>query len=204
VLTDAGRAAFAMHSRITDEAGFHLADGTGLALQLGHRRSVDFDWFRGGEFFDPLALADRLRGGGLVLDVISTDRGELHARVGGVRVSWLSYRYPLLEPLVECRDMHCRLASWLDIGAMKLSAITQRGSRKDFLDVVALLDHGVGLPTLLAAYRRKFTVEDVGHVLRALVWFDGAEREPDSILVSHTTWPDVRTKIVAAVRQRAR
>jgi hypothetical protein len=118
------------------QQGFYLAGGTALALQLGHRRSVDFDWFREDPIGDPLRLAADLRAAGLRFETDRVEKGTLHGRASGVRVSFLEYGYPLLKPLREVEGL--RLAALEDIAAMKLAAVAQRGSKKDFVDVFAL------------------------------------------------------------------
>jgi hypothetical protein len=116
--------------------GFYLAGGTALALQLGHRRSVDFDWFREDPIDDPLRLAADVRAAGLRFETDRVEKGTLHGQASGVRVSFLEYGYPLLRPLREVEGL--RLAALEDIAAMKLAAVAQRGSKKDFVDVFAL------------------------------------------------------------------
>jgi len=172
--------------------GFYLAGGTALALQIGHRRSVDFDWFREDPIDDPLRLAADLRGPDFRLQTDRVERGTLHGRASGVRVSFLEYRYPLVRPLREIEGL--RLAALEDIAAMKLAAVAQRGSKKDFVDVFALGRH-FGLGDMLAFYREKFGVEDVGHVLVALAYFDDADRERMPLLLQRKSWPDVKATI---------
>lgn len=179
--------------------GFYMAGGTALALQLGHRQSVDFDWFRGQEIDDPLGLASELG-----LDVLATSRNTLHAAAGGVKLSFLTFRYPLLEPLIRAPEFGCSLASLRDAAAMKLAAIGQRGARKDYFDLVALGRAGLPLDSMLEAYRRKFTVADIGHVLTALTWFDDADADAEPVLRSGDTWEDVKTTLRAWVKDAAR
>ena len=180
--------------------GFYLGGGTALALQLGHRRSVDFDWFREEPLEDPLRLASEIAAAGIRFKPSGTEAGTLHGISRGVRVSFLEYRYPLLRPLVETRLSGVRLASLEDIAAMKLAAVAQRGSRKDFVDVFAL--GGIlGLDEMLALYRRKYDVRDVGHVLVALAYFDDAEDERMPAMLRRWSWVDVRRTIQRWVRQ---
>jgi hypothetical protein len=73
------------------EHGFYLAGGTGLALQVGHRRSVDFDWFREDPIDDPLRLAADLRAPDFRFETDRVEKGTLHGRASGVRVSFLQY-----------------------------------------------------------------------------------------------------------------
>jgi hypothetical protein len=179
--------------------GFYLAGGTGLALQLGHRRSVDFDWFTGTALAEPLLLSRQLREDGVTVLVDQTERGTLHGRVSGVRVSFIEYQYPLVAPLVRLPGLPTPLASVDDIACMKLSAVTQRGARKDFIDL-----HAVGrvrsLPEMLRSYERKYGVRDVGHVLHALTYFEDADRERGPVMLRRTAWTTVKTDIRGWVR----
>jgi hypothetical protein len=177
---------------LAGQHGFYLAGGTALALQLGHRRSVDFDWFREDPIDDPLRLAADLRAAGLRFETDRVEKGTLHGRASGVRVSFLEYGYPLLRPLREVEGL--RLAALEDIAAMKLAAVAQRGSKKDFVDVFALGRH-LELGDMLAFYRKKYGVEDVGHVLVALAWFDDADRERTPMLLQRQSWPNVKATI---------
>jgi hypothetical protein len=179
------------------ERGFYLAGGTALALQLGHRRSVDLDWFRDEAIADPLRLAADMRAAGVSVEVEGTEAGTLHASLSGVRVSFLEYRYRLLEPVLRAESMALSLASPADIAAMKLAAVTQRGSRKDFVDLFAL-GRRFRLDEMLAFYRRRFGVRDVGHVLVALTYFDDADRERMPTMLLPWQWPAIK----AAIRTR--
>jgi hypothetical protein len=201
VLDARAREALDAHATAAAAEGFHLAGGTALALQLGHRRSVDFDWFRPGEF-DPLDLARLLSEQGVPLVPGSTARSTLHATVLGTRVSFIEFRYALLEPL-EDGGLGFSLAGLRDIGAMKLSAVAQRGARKDFYDLVALGRAGLDLRALLDAYQRRFGVRDVAHVLAALAYFDDAERDTEPVLGSRDDWSQVKATIRRQVRELA-
>lgn len=201
-LSPATLAALASLGPRAAEKGFYLAGGTGLALQLGHRRSVDLDWFTQAAF-DPLVLARELQESGLALAVRGTSRGTLHAALGEVRASFLSYRYPLLEPAVAAPELGCEIASLSDLAAMKLAAIAQRGLKRDFYDVVALGSSGLDLGSMLALYQKKYSVRDVGHVLAGLAYFDDAERDRDPVLQAREDWASVQRKIRGWVREFA-
>ena len=114
---------------------FYLAGGTALAIYFSHRRSVDLDWFTAAAISDPLVFAQRLRDTGLAFETGQTAPGTLYGRIGNVRVSFIEFRYPFLQPLVTWPANGIALASMDDLACMKLSAIAQRGSRKDFYDV---------------------------------------------------------------------
>lgn len=184
--------------------GFYLGGGTAVALYEGHRRSVDLDWFSGAPMGDPLRLAAGLVEDGIELEVESVDVGTLHGHVEGVRVSFLEYRYPLLQSLVDWPAYGCRLASREDLLCMKLAAIAGRGARKDFLDVYALGISGLPPSKGLDLYREKYATSDVGHVLFSLAYFDDAEGEAMPEVLGGEDWAEVRRTIEGWVLEIAR
>ncbi len=201
-LTGEGLEVLELHARAADEEGFYLAGGTALALQLGHRRSVDFDWFTS-EALEPMRLARLLVDRGVPFTASSSARGTLHGSVRGIRVSFLEFRYPLLEPALASPELGCKLAGLRDIGAMKLAALAQRGARKDFHDIVALGRAGLHLEELLASYRGRFGVHDIGHVLVALTYFEDADRAPEPILDARESWEQVKETLRTWVQDYA-
>lgn len=202
VLNRTQRAQLRRLSPLASERGFYLAGGTGLALRLGHRRSVDFDWFTAEALPDPLRFAADLRDAGLLLVVQSSEKGTLHARVGGVRVSFLEYRYRLLRPLLAARRSTLLLASLEDIACMKLAAIAQRGAKKDFIDLYALAQR-LPLSEMVSLYQEKYDTRDVGHLLHALSFFDDADRELTPRLLRRWSWSTVKDAMRGWVRELA-
>jgi nucleotidyltransferase AbiEii toxin of type IV toxin-antitoxin system len=170
-----------------------LAGGTGLALQLGHRVSLDLDFFRE-DGFDSDAL--RLGLGQLGrLEIQAQDADTLHTRFEGVRLSYLRAEAPFLFPPLEYRQL--RIADARDIAAMKIVAIGGRGSRKDFVDLHAYLMAGGDFPALLEILRRKYanTSFNEVHLLRSLVFFEDAEQEPMPRMLRPTNWNDIRSRL---------
>lgn len=152
---------------------------------------------------DPLRLAQQLRDESVPLVVERVERGTLHATVSGVRMSLLEYRYPLLRRLVLWPATRVRLASLEDIACMKLAAVAQRGARKDFVDIYAL-GRRIPLRQMLTLYRRKYRIQDHGHVLFALTYFDDAEREPMPRVLKSPPWPEIKNAIRGWVAELAR
>ena len=175
--------------------GFYLGGGTAIALQLGHRRSVDLDWFTSERSLDPLGLAEQIRDQGLPLVTDSTAPGTLHGRLFGVRVSFLAYPYAVLKPPRPSPIAKCRLASLDDLAAMKLSALGQRGAKKDFVDLYALCRKHATLSTLLRSYRRRFQTTDIAHVLYSLAYFEDADRERLPRMMWQVTWPTIKRAV---------
>jgi predicted nucleotidyltransferase component of viral defense system len=180
---------------LATRAGFYLAGGTAIAIQLGHRRSVDLDWFTPGTIPDPMRLAADIRDAMDDFAVTGTAEGTLHGQAGGVKFSFLEYRYAALVEPVEWPEYGCHLAGLEDLACMKLSAIGGRGAKKDFIDVYALGRTRFTLDEMLGLYRRKFAVQDVGHILMSLTYFDDADAEDMPEMLWDTDWPNIKRTI---------
>ena len=179
---------------------FYLGGGTAIALQLGHRRSVDFDWFIADDF-EPLSFAQKLREQipSFVTEQVSS--GTLHGRLAGVRLTFLAYHYPLLKPVVLWPAAGCELASLDDLACMKLVAVAQRGTKKDFVDIHALCRDQLPLGEMLGLYKRKYGIQDVVHLLYALTYFDDADEEPLPQMLRETNWQTIKGDIRMWVKE---
>ena len=175
--------------------GMRLVGGTSLALQYGHRQSVDLDFF--GELTvsqeEILSMMDRLGS----YHLRNRTSSILQLIVDGVMVDIVDYsRYPWIgEPV--CHE-GVTLASPKDIAAMKINAIEGRGSRKDFIDIYLLLQH-YSLDDLLAFYSQKYPNYSIFRALLSLTYFDDAENEAMPKMFIPDTWDDIKTHIATIV-----
>lgn len=184
----------------TQQHDFYLAGGTALAVHLGHRRSQDLDWFTTGRIPDAMSLATSIRKEGIPLEVRQVARGTLNGSVSKIPVSFFEYQYPLLQKEIFWSEVDCRLASLPDIACMKLSAIAQRGHKKDFVDLYALGIKSFSLKQMLSFYRKKYSLKDIAHVLFALTYFDDAEKERMPVMLWETRWNTIKTTIQTWVK----
>lgn len=176
---------------------FALVGGTALALQLGHRTSIDIDLFTREEY-DVEAILE------VLIHKYHFQRHYQHKRtlkgsIKGVLVDLIRHDYPVLEILDE---QGVRLLSSQDIAAMKLNAITGDGTRiKDFVDVYFLLER-FALSDLTLFYQRKYAQDDCLAVLRSLVYFDDVDLAdwPRLLRQPELTFGDVKRRIVDAVK----
>lgn len=147
---------------------FVLVGGTSLALQIGHRVSVDLDLFSVNSFVETdlnQYLIDRYH---FETDFLarSTVKGEIE----GVQIDCLSHAYPLVGEINIYENI--RLASLHDIAAMKLNAISGNGTRiKDFIDIAYLAEY-MSLNEMLASYQSKYKTMNVLIPVKALTYFD--------------------------------
>lgn len=150
---------------------FYLAGGTALALQIGHRDSVDFDFFSENGFDTIKLFAECEKTfAGHALTKTQDEKDTLSVVIDrSVAISYMGFPYPLVEPLVETSAMD--LASIADIGCMKLSAITGRSTMKDYVDLYFILQV-LPLAKLLEYTMHKFPTLDQNLILKSLVYFD--------------------------------
>jgi hypothetical protein len=177
---------------------FYLAGGTALAVYLGHRTSIDLDFFSK-KNFSTAELKNQLSKIGEVF-LVGEAEGTLHVTFDHVKVSFLRYEYDLLFSPVAFDGIF--LADERDIAAMKLDAVSSRGSRKDFVDIHELLKK-YSLAELIGFFEKKYSniKYNVLHVLKSLVYFEDAENEPSPILFRETNWEDVKSSIKKAVSE---
>jgi hypothetical protein len=175
---------------------FYLAGGTALALEFGHRKSIDLDFFSK-EKFSTAELKKFLPTVGNII-VVGEEGGTLHCTIDSVKVSFLRYEYELLFPLIEFRGV--RLADERDIAAMKIDAISSRGSKKDFFDMNVLLKK-YQLSELLVFFEKKFNNIQFNmlHILKSLTFFADAEDEPMPMMLEDEKWENVKKTITDKV-----
>ena len=177
---------------------FYLAGGTALALLEGHRISADLDLFSP-TFDDPEAAQRTLAEVNPEAVTTFMSPRTLYLRIDGTTVSLFGYSYPLVAPLLQPDDSLLPFASREDIAAMKLAAITSRGSRKDFIDLWLLITRHWPLSDCLELFRQKFTTRDIGHVVRSLTYFDDADEEPPLRMLVDIEWDSVKADFVGWV-----
>jgi hypothetical protein len=182
--------ALAILARALAGEDVYLAGGVGVAAHLEHRGSRDIDLFTSSS--DPSTFAERLSQEPEVR-VAGRAPGTLFLEVAGVPASIIRYRYPLLSSPVIVEGKPMPVASLADLLCMKLSAVSQRGAARDFWDLHELLTRTkMGLVGALDAFRLKFAQEDIGHVVRSLVYFADADAEPRPMGLTETSWQHIK------------
>lgn len=156
---------------------FYLAGGTGLALQIGHRDSVDFDFFSNHSFDTDLMiqrlseLFDRKS-----LKVTQVEKNTLSILLQlEIKISFMTYDYELLNPIIS--SDYISLASIPDIACMKLSAIMQRSALKDYVDLYEIMKI-YQLEQLLLFAKKKYPVIDSTVILKSLSYLEDIVDEP--------------------------
>ncbi|MEO8148727.1 MAG: nucleotidyl transferase AbiEii/AbiGii toxin family protein [Bacteroidia bacterium] len=169
---------------------FNLVGGTALALQLGHRKSIDIHLFGIGK--------NDLQGIQVDLSenynatIKSASEIMFASYFDDIKVDAVNYPYQILKPLVVFNEI--RMYDLEDIAAMKLSAISQRGSKKDFWDIYFLLEK-FSMNEMLDFFKMNFKVTDVSHALRSLSYFKDADNEADPEKIIPVKWNDIKKNL---------
>ena len=193
---------FILNGFSQSEVGKHLylAGGTALALQIGHRYSMDLDFFSPTE--DIPTVRPRLEETLASFDAVLADSswGNLVYLMRDVRIGFYGYGYALIGPLIEKEGL--RLASIEDIALMKLDALLSRAARKDIYDLYFICQN-MSLKRLLdvAPQKYPFVRDFETQVVKRLVFFDNAENEIDTPLLEPVTWQAVKDYFILRAKE---
>ena len=174
-----------------------LVGGTALALQIGHRVSIDLDLFGKWDHEDSLEPLLSCCG-----DVILDNYQNIMQffTIDGIKTDFVKYDYPWIGQ--EIKQDGIRLASVEDIGAMKINATINRGTKKDFIDLAFLLK-SYNLNTILDWYKTKYSSKNLAVALRSLAYFEDAEVMPMPKMIIPMKWEEAKTIVSKALRDFA-
>lgn len=171
---------------------FYLAGGTGLALQIGHRKSLDLDFFTEQKFEVAATRRKLSELGNFQLEL--TGEQTLVGFLEKTKVSFLGYPYPLVSPLIKTKRIS--LAGLVDIACMKLDAVASRGTKRDFIDLYFMAQRkDLALSNLLAFFQRKYAKLNYNlmHVKKSLIYFAEAEKDSMPQMLRPVSWDEVKS-----------
>ncbi|MFY9225411.1 MAG: nucleotidyl transferase AbiEii/AbiGii toxin family protein [Blastocatellia bacterium] len=174
---------------------FYLAGGTALALQIGHRKSFDLDFFS--QDFDENVVEEKVKTiNGFKL--VKKETQTLHISIGKSKVSFLGYPYPLVFPYRFFNTV--AIADVRDIAAMKMTAIANRGTKRDFFDLFTVAQL-FSISELFEVFKSKFSKVNYSknHVLRSLTYFNDAEDDVELKMLNNTSWQEVKAFFIKEV-----
>lgn len=192
------------------QAGFVLAGGTALALQLGHRMSTDLDLFTN-KPFDPRALKSALQQTyGNRIEFQGINELGFRGFLDGVKFDMIHFPYkapnppltlklPLQQPDKPAAEL--RMLTVLDLAAMKVHAIANRGLRRDFVDMAEILIRNP-LESVLSQYSKQFNPSPsaFNHTMSAFRFFQDAERSGQNIaILNGRKWEETKQIILTSL-----
>jgi len=184
-------------SAINQLESFGLGGGTSLALRMGHRLSVDLDFFTN-KTFDAPSLFQLIIKNFPSAELLFEQNQTIIFSINEIKVDFVLYPFPWLLPFDTTEG--ARLLSVKDIIPMKLQAASNRNAKKDYWDIAALLKH-YSFEEMLGIFKTKFPKIDIGFIIHSLTDFEKADTEPDPDTTSNITWDEVKGQLVSVVRK---
>jgi len=168
----------------------YLAGGSSLALQLGHRKSNDFDFFSEQEF-DSGQINKELKVIGTYFEESQTPK-TMVGQFNNVRFSLFHYPYKLVAPITKYNGVS--LASPKDIAAMKLVAITDRGTKKDFIDLYFLANRCFSFEKMLEYYDKKYQLlsSNLFTLIKSLQFYYDADNKEMPEMIEKVDWEKIK------------
>ena len=173
------------------QSQWYLAGGTALALSVGHRISLDLDFFIPRKEFNLEQLIAKFP-----KDVWTTDiarEGTVYGRLLGVKVSFIAYPFFISkEKLISYGAI--QILDPRDIAVMKAIAISQRGRKRDFVDFYWYCKNKEPLADVLRRLPHQYptVAHDYHHILKSFMYFKDAEEDPMPKIFFKATWRDIR------------
>ena len=223
----AGHAVLGRLKNIAASERFILAGGTALALQIGHRISEDLDFFTE-KTFSTDNIFQKIKRAGLAPAILQEEEGTLVLIVnntkvtpfskgaglplprniatesGGIKVSFFRYAYPFIEETTPFRGIH--LANVVDIASMKVIAISQRGAKRDFIDLWFILQT-IPFWKIVENMAMRFGKDRINpvNIGKSLVYFNDAEEDPEPKYPGKAKpeWKAVKKFFIGHVKQMA-
>lgn len=174
-------------------SSYNLVGGTGLSLLLGHRMSVDLDFFSNEKIENNLIIEELMQVFEDNFVLSSVSKVGVFGFVHQIKVDFVHYPFPILKPIVQQDNI--RILSTEDIAAMKIQAILGRSVKKDFFDVSELL-RLYSLDEIIAFHKSKYPLQTLHITIpQALIYFEEAEESENPISLNGMTWENVKRYI---------
>lgn len=172
-----------------------LVGGTALALQIGHRKSVDIDLF-GKVSGDEYEILNQIQS---VSDytVLKKSENINIFLINGIKVDIVNYPYKWISQPITHQNI--QIAGLEDIVSMKLSAITGRGTKKDFIDLFFLLNE-FDLRKMFCFYNQKYPDGSEFLVLKSLTYFEDADKDEMPVMLTPQNWTIIKNEIQRVVK----
>src|SRR3989344_5823217 len=178
-----------------NKLGFYMAGGTALALQIGHRTSLDFDFYTEKKF-DTRKFREGIDKKFENVQEIFISGDSLELNMGGVKMSFFWYPYGLIRPIVEIKGVG--FASKEDIAAMKILAISQRGKRRDFIEISFLIKE-FGIKQVFEFTKEKYPAFNAYVGLQGLIYFQDADNDSGEsrfTMLKKANWKEIKKYLI--------
>lgn len=184
--------------------GWYLAGGTALALQVGHRQSVDLDFFTPKKEFDELKLERTLENTGK-WNTTSADSGTLYGEYRHAKASFIAYPF-FVSSGKYARFGTIKILLPEDIAVMKIIAVSQRCRKRDFIDLYWYTHNREPLADVLNRVQKHYPNKNLNipHFIKSLNFFADADNDPMPTLFFDATWEEIKKYFRAEVPKIAK
>lgn len=169
---------------------FYLTDGTATALFLNHRRSDDLDFFSEKSFKINILIADLKKIG--KFQSFQSFKDNLVGEIDNIKISFFYLPYKLLNPPIKYKNL--MIAQLVDLALMKILSISQRGAKRDFIDLYFLCQKIKPLDDFLKFFPKKFGKFDfnIYHIIKSLSYFEDAEKDKMPKMYTDIDWEEIK------------
>jgi len=181
---------FSQESWLADPP-WYLAGGTALALQVGHRNSEDLDFFTTEKLFPATDILQHFSTPDWKSDIARD--GTIWGRYKNAKVSFISYPF-YIPKMPKLQYGTIAVLDARDIAVMKIVAMSQRGRKRDFLDLYWYATHAEPLIDVIRRLPEQFptVAHDYHHILKSMLYFEDAENDPMPQLHFKTDWKEIK------------
>jgi hypothetical protein len=180
---------------------WYLAGGTALAMQAGHRKSYDLDFFNTGSSFDNLELLANFKDN-KKWEMTINKENTIYGKLFGAKVSFIAY--PFFAPDMKfIKYGTINILPARDVAVMKIIAISQRGRKRDFFDLYWCAKNIEPMDETIKRLKKQYpsVAHDYHHILKSLTYFADAEGDADPELNFMASWNDVKNYFKAEIPQ---
>lgn len=180
------------HKKWLKQGDWYLGGGTALALYAGHRQSVDLDFFTPRGTFAVGPLFKYLNDEKWITDHV--EKGTLYGRLHDAKISFIAYPFFLRAEQPQWYGT-VRVLEPADIAVMKIIAISQRGRKRDFVDLFWYVKNTESLIAVIKKLPHQYpnVAHNYHHILESLMYFDDAEADPMPKLFFKADWREIKT-----------
>ena len=178
---------------------WYLAGGTALALQVGNRKSLDLDFFtEKKDFKEKQLLAHFADNKAWVTE--SEDKNTIYGELYGAKVSFIAYPFFIPKQKMSWHG-EVRVLNPIDIGVMKITAVSQRGRKRDFFDLYWCANNIESLESIIRRLPAQYpsVAHDYHHILKSIVYFEDAESDPEPEIYFKANWNTVKSFFIKEI-----
>ena len=178
---------------------WYLAGGTALAIQTGNRKSLDLDFFTTKKDFEEKKLiAHFTNNKDWVTEV--EEKNTIYGKLLGAKVSFIAYPFFIPKQKMS-KHGEIEVMNPIDIGVMKITAVSQRGRKRDFFDLYWCAHNIESLENIIRRLPEQYpsVAHDYHHILKSLVYFEDAESDPEPEIYFNATWEVVKSFFIKEI-----